>query len=220
MRGEREDAASTRPQGVGYGGWIEGNVLEGPGGDPTCWFHATDAAEDFNIFAMCGEGSVGFHFGTRETAGVRLLHMADPALPGRLLRVAIRAENPLRMSDHLTWDIRDVASQLVALGKVTEEVGETVAGSHEVEWLYAALEMAGHDAVVYPNETEGGGDSVFVWRAEQVKSVDAASFDREDPRILPQAPVSAMDTELWLAGRKAIAAAREELEVLTAFPRP
>ena len=199
---------------------MEGNALEGPGGDPAAWFHATDAAEDFNVFAVCGEGSVGFHFGTRGTAMTRLAHMGDPDLPGRLIQVAIRAENPLRLSDHHTWDMRDVLIELEALGKVGPAAAEAVADSAEVEWLYAALEMAGHDAVVYPNDTEGGGDSVFVWRPEQVKSVNAARFDRDDPRILPQAPASAMDAALWRQGAGSIAAAREELEALAASPAP
>lgn len=203
-----------------------------PAGVPTVWFHGTDAEEDFNVFTRWDESSIGFHFGSAPTAFGRLTSILsvdemDIREGLRVLPVYCRAERPLRLRDHHTWRLDRVADELYDLGLASEAVVEEIAAGCDEYLLFAAIEAAGHDCVIYANETESAGrrdDSLIVWRPELIKGIHAAGFDRDDPRILPQRPVATDDLEAWRDNARCLVKAAERIAALAehapALPSP
>lgn len=183
-------------------------------------FHGTDVTDPFNVFTQWGEASIGFHFGVAEVANARLIDIsgeADDPNACIIIPVICRAARPLRLRDHFTWSISSVAYELADLGVLTDEEADFVIDSADDALLLAAIERAGYDCVVYLNQSEHKDqptDSVMIWRAELLKSPYAATFDPQDPRLLPQAPTSQadLDAHARLAGR--LAAARLELDAM------
>lgn len=174
--------------------WISGSFFRDASGSPKPWFHGTDITDPFNIFACCEESSLGFHFGTAAAANDRLakISMDDGELAGNIIPVFCRASNPLILDDLYTWGQWSVASALRDCGILTDEEAEFVADSASAEMIYAALEEAGHDCVLYTNACESREDgevSLMVWRAEMIKGIHSEVFEIDDPRILSQLPV-------------------------------
>jgi len=208
--------------------WIEGSAFA-PGGRPAVLFHGTDVHDDFNIFTRWGEGSIGFHFGTREAANARLDSIFQAAPPdeadGIIIPVLCRASRPLRMRDLMLWDQDDIARELMRQGVLlSDEECDHVVDSMSEATVFAAIEEAGYDCVVYGNECEHKAevtDSVMVWRAELLKSPFADSFDPADPRLLPQRETSAGDYRDWeRLGREIDEARRALASMRDAAPGP
>lgn len=193
-------AGSVRP---GYREWIADTAFRDESGAPRVWHHGTDA-DDFNVFTRWDDASIGFHFGDLQTAQSRLatIYRMAEETEGSIIPVLCRAANPLRLRDQFMWDLDDVAAALLAAGVLqSEDEVDFVVDSASVTMMFAAIEAAGHDCIVYRNLCEGdvaeGSDSLLVWRAEMLKHVDADAFDPEDPRILPQKPASEDDLGHW-----------------------
>jgi hypothetical protein len=199
--------------------WAAGSHFLNEDGSVTRWFHGTDIDDQFNIFARCDDASLGFHFGTADAANDRLKQIECLADGGSIIPVYCRAANPLVLSDLFTWSQWDVASALCDAGVLTEDEAEFVADSASAEMIYAAIEEAGYDSVLYGNLCEArdsGQESLMVWRAALVKGVNSASFDWEDPRILSQLPAT-QDEMSWYGYReREIDSCREELRALRA----
>ena len=185
--------------------WLEGSAFV-VGGKPIVLYHGTDIQDPFNIFTRWeGEASIGFHFGTKEVANSRITEIFRMESPeergGIIIPVLCRARNPLRLPDQYMWDQWDVASALYKAGVLAnEDEVEFVADSCSAEMLFAAIEEAGYDCVVYGNECEHKPevtDSFVLWRSEFLKSPYAAGFDLADPRLLPQNPTPDADFREW-----------------------
>lgn len=194
--------------------WIAGSAFVGDDGKPVVWHHGTDA-EPFNIFAFAEEGSIGFHFGTRETAIARLEDI-DADVDARVIEVYCRAKRPLRLQDHFTWSLRSVVGELEDLGILVGDEGDEIIESCDDDLLFAYIERAGYDCIVYDNETERNGDSLLVWRQELIKAVGSARFDKNDPRIDPSAET---DEEDWTLHRNWTEGLDRAVQALAARPR-
>lgn len=141
---------------------------------PVLAYHATSAAEDFSQFEFTED--VGFHFGTKETANNHLRLTLDGAdeddLAGaRILPCLLDIKRPLRLRDLLTWGPIEVISSLHAAGVISESKRQEMAadGYLDAEMFRDLVEAAGYDSCVYANQTEGGGDTFIVLRAEHVR---------------------------------------------------
>jgi len=209
---------------AGMARWLEGSAFA-DGGVPAVLYHGTDIHDPFNVFTRWeGESSIGFHFGTREVANARIDEIFRMAAPdereGIIIPVICRARNPLRLPDLMLWGQWECARALLEAGVLrSEEEMDHVADSCSEDAIFAAIEEAGYDCVVYGNECEHKAevtDSVIVWRSELLKSPWAASFDPADPRLLPQAPTDPADMDDWERRALSISAAREELRDLRA----
>lgn len=184
--------------------WLDGSAFVS-NGEPAVWYHGTDTTDDFNIFASWSEGSIGFHFGSAPTASARLSTTRLPDDPDsldglRIIPVYCRAQRPLRLKDHHCWRIDRVASELTDLGLIEPEIEDEIAEGCDEFALFAAIEAAGYDCVLYANETESEGrfdDSLIVWRPELVKSVFAPDFRPAEVRIMPGLPDRSWDLERW-----------------------
>lgn len=188
----------------GLSGWLDGAAFVDERGAPVVWYHGTDWLEPFNVFSRWDEASIGFHFGTREVANYRVADMFRMGPPGEaeatVIPVICRARNPLRLPDLYCWGQQEIASALFEAGVLrSEEEWDHVVDSCSEEAIFAALEEAGYDAVVYGNECEHKEevtDSILVWRAELLRSPFARSFDPDDPRLLPDHPTPADEGDL------------------------
>src|SRR5690606_15701198 len=111
------------------------------------------------------------------------------------------------------WSLSRIADELLDLGIITAPVYDYILERDNDSYIFAALEIAGVDAIIYSNETEGQHqeDSLLIWRAEQVKSVFADSFSLGDPALCPQAPSLRADTESWLSLNCQIEDAKSDL---------
>lgn len=187
----------------GFSEWLEGSAFVDHHGKPVVLYHGTDTGSDFNIFARTEESSIGFHFGDLAAAHKRIDNMTHPderGAWGAVIPVYCNARNPLRLTDHDTWDIANVCDELFDLGIVNADQYNHIADSYNEYALFAAIEMAGYDCVIYSNETEHAGtptDSLIVWRAETVKGAYAGSFDRNDPGLVPGIEHDEEDFECW-----------------------
>ncbi|MGY3581433.1 hypothetical protein ACVIGB_000497 [Bradyrhizobium sp. USDA 4341] len=210
--------------------WLEGSAFR-RNGAPTVWYHGTDAPEDFNIFTTWGEGSIGFHFGSAPTASARLGATRLPGDPDdieacRIIPVYCRAQRPLRLKDHHCWRIDRVAAELADLGLVNTEIEDYIADGCDEFAVFAAIEAAGFDSVIYANETESEGrldDSLLIWRPELVKSIFASRFNVDDPRILPAHPERwrSRDLQRWQEKRDLLnEAARRLTEIAPTVAPP
>jgi len=206
--------------------WLAGSAFVDADGHPVTWYHGTDAAP-FNVFSRWDEFSIGFHFGGPEAAQARVAAIAEGLDAGAegcaVMQVICRARNPLRLRDHYTWGFDRLAGELVDLGVIDDETGDAIVDTCDDSYVFAALEAAGHDCILYANECEfkeRQTDSLIVWRAELLKSPLAASFDPEDPRLLPQHPADDGDMGAWRRLRASIAAAREALPTLAGGRKP
>lgn len=198
----------------GFEAWIAGSAFVDGNGLPTVWCHGTDA-ERFNIFAFAEEGSIGFHFGSKATAERRLddIQADDDA---RIIEVHCRAKRPLRLRDHFTWTLRSIVGELEDLGILVGDEGDEIIDAGDDALLFASIERAGYDCIVYENETERNGDSLLIWRQELIKAVGSSVFDMEDPRIDPSADT---DEEDWALHRSWKAGLERAVEALVARPR-
>ncbi len=200
--------------------WAEGSYFANDGtGSPVRWFHGTDIEDPFNVFARCDEASLGFHFGTADAANDRLKQIECLADGGSVIPVYCRATNPLALNDLYTWSQWDVASALWEAGILTEDEAEFVADSASAEMIYAAIEEAGYDCVLYGNLCEArdaGQKSLMVWRASLIKGVHSELFDKDDPRILSQLPASDEEMSWHSYLEREIDSSREELRAFRA----
>lgn len=200
--------------GTGFAEWLSGSAFTDSVGRPLMLFHGTDSDLDFNVFCRAEESSIGYHFGDRSAAHARINGslLASPGeCRGAVIPVYCNARRPLRLVDHHTWVLRDICSELFDLDVINDDQWDFIEESCSENALFAALEVAGYDSVVYRNETEYAGvprDSLMIWRAELVKSPYAGRFDRSDPRLSPNAPTTERDLELWRT-------VREELNFLS-----
>ena len=184
-------------------GWAEWSA----GHDVRLWHHATDAPEPFAIFSRQDEGSFGFHFGTHAAACGRhaiMFRMGDPDLrasEGSMLSVLVRYRNALRLPDKYCWDLDQVTGDLVELGLLDPDREQAILDACDTQPVFAAIEAAGYDAVLYPNETEGrdddNRDSLMVWRASQIRSVHAAAFIEGCPRLCPTLTPTDVEDAWW-----------------------
>lgn len=191
-------------------GWTEWSARH----DVRLWHHATDVDAPFTIFCRQDEASIGFHFGSHPAARERhaIMHrMVDPAIRrnlGFMIPVLVRFRNPLRMHDKLCWDLDRVTSDLVAKNVIDEATEETILIAADTQALFAAIELAGHDAILYPNETEGVHDdqseSVLVWRASAIRSVHCVAFVDDDPRLCPSMTPNEEDVSWWRSNEDGI----------------
>lgn len=200
--------------------WIEGSAFVGEDGRPTMFFHGTDIHDPFNIFTRFEDHSLGFHFGSMEAANDRISQIFRMAPPdeneGLIIPVYCRARNPLRLEDQYTWEQDAVVAALAEAGVLSEEEEEFVADSASAEMIFAAVEAAGYDCIVYRNRCEAENeahDSILVWRAELLKSPYSLSFDMNDPRLLPQNETSEFDTYEWECREEAIVNCKEDLRM-------
>ncbi|MDW9478652.1 hypothetical protein GOB57_08035 [Sinorhizobium meliloti] len=204
----------------GYSEWLDGSAFVDFHGMPVVLYHGTDTGSDFNIFARTEESSIGFHFGDLAAAHSRIANMTHPDERGEwgaVIPVYCNARNPLRLTDHHTWKIENVCDELFDLGIVNEAQYNLIADSYNEYSLFAAIEMAGYDCVIYSNETEHAGtptDSVIVWRAETVKGAYAGSFDRNDPGLVPAIEHDPDDFECWESVKDEIDRYKDELRAL------
>lgn len=185
----------------GYTQWISEAFFKDENSEPCVWHHGTDA-EPFNVFTRWEDASIGFHFGSRNTASERLRMISNATEQidgGTIIPVLCRAARPLRLCDHHTWSQDNIARSLFSAGVLkTEEEVDFVIDSCRDTMIFAALEAAGYDAIIYTNETEGEDqDSILIWRAELLKSPDAVSFDLDDPRLYPQKTAPDPDLKRW-----------------------
>jgi hypothetical protein len=205
--------------------WLDGSAFARHGA-PTVWYHGTDVADDFNIFTTWGESSIGFHFGSAPTASARL---STTRLPEdlddldacRIIPVYCRAQRPLRLKDHHCWRIDRVAAELADLGLVSAEIEDHIAVGCDEFAVFAAIEAAGFDSVIYANETESEGrldDSLLIWRPELVKSIFASIFNPADPRILPERPERSRDLQRWQTNRDLLNEAARRLTEIAPVP--
>jgi len=194
--------------------WFEGSAFVDDNGQPIIWCHGTEA-EPFNIFAMVEDGSMGFHFGSRGAALERL-DGTDAGEDARVVEVFCRARKPLRLRDHFTWTMCSVVGELEDLGVLKGDEGDAIYEACDDAMLFAVLERAGYDCIIYENETERHGDSLLIWRPELIKAVDAGGFDREDPRIWPQRETDEGD---WILHRNRVADLERAHQELEALPR-
>jgi hypothetical protein len=194
--------------------WAKGSAFVDEQGKLERWYHGTDYEDGFNIFARYEDSSIGFHFGTAEAANDRLNQIDCLEDNGNILAVYCRAQRPLVLDDMYTWDQWDVAQALRMVGVLTEDEAELVADSINAEMIYASIEEAGYDSVLYRNECEnkqGQQLSLMVWRANLIKGINSASFDKDDPRILSQLPVGESELAWYTSNERSIDACREEL---------
>lgn len=195
--------------------WFGSTAVATPEGLPRHVYHATDCS--FAIFAHSND--FGFHFGPIEAANTRCTHIGDDGAEVRVMPVYLRIENPLRIRDCFTWDLRNMVGEAAELGAIAPEVAEHILESDDGDNLFkAALENAGHDGIVYSNVTEGGGDSYLVWRAEQIKSVFAADFSADSPflsGIAATDKAARADYQAWENDRRALDEAKVELGELS-----
>jgi hypothetical protein len=204
--------------------WSEGSAFADRHGTPLVLYHGTDTGAYFNIFARTEESSSGFHFGDLAAAHKRIENMTrseDSGAWGAIVPVFCNARNPLRLMDHHTWDIANVCSELYDLGIVNDDQFNLIVNSYNEYSLFAAIEMAGYDCIVYSNETEHAGtpsDSVIVWRAEALKGAYAAIFDRNDPGLVPGIEHDPDDLECWDTVKDEIDFYKEKLMALARRP--
>ncbi|MBY3433032.1 hypothetical protein HFN89_02410 [Rhizobium laguerreae] len=193
-------------------------------GSPVVLYHGTDTGADFNIFARTEESSIGFHFGDLAAAHKRIDNMTsgeEVGAWGAVIPVYCNARNPLRLMDHHTWDIADVCSELFDLEIVNADQYDRIVDSYNEYSLFAAIELAGHDCVVYSNQTEHGGtpsDSVIVWRAESIKGAYSGGFDLNDPGLVPGIEHDPEDYECWESVREQIDDYKNQLRALVRRP--
>ncbi len=141
-------------------------------------YHGTDAFVDFERFEFSSD--VGFHFGTIETANTRLAQTVmaedlderalDECGP-RVIPVVIEAVRIERVADCHTWLNGEARSQLLAAGVLTQaqfDEFEEAGWSPGPEELAPLAEAQGIHALVYENQTEGGGDSYIVFNPARV----------------------------------------------------
>lgn len=159
-------------------------------GRPVLWYHATDAEEDFTEFARTED--IGFHFGSLQQANTAAARTQEGS--ERIIPVYLVMRSPLRLPDLHTWSPSSVVQTLRRLGVLSDEVADEalmdVVGLEQVrDWLDAA----GYDSIVYRNETEGDGDSVIVFRPEQIKSAlgNDGLFDAASPSMVGDPPMNA-----------------------------
>lgn len=188
---------------------------------PRLWLHGTDVDTPFNVFCRWEDFSLGFHFGGPEAANARLEAIqADGEMAGSIIPVYCRAVRPLRLPDLYTWGQSEIVDALAEAGVLANEDEEDfVYEEASAEAIFAALEEAGYDSVVYGNRCEHKEretDSLCVWRAELLKSPFAASFDPADPRLLPQLPAAGRDLTAWTSIGMEIEQAKERLRQLRA----
>lgn len=205
----------------GFQKWIEGSHFVNDDGVPSVFFHGTDVENPFNIFAYCDEASLGFHFGTAAAASDRLVQTAcsGDEVCGLIIPVHCRAQRPLVLDDLFTWSQWETVGALVDAGVITEDETDYVVESMSGEMIYAAVEEAGYDCVLYTNTCEAKDDgehSLMIWRASLVKGIHSATFDPSDPRIMSQLAVSD-DEAIWYEEReREIDACRSQLRSLRA----
>lgn len=113
----------------------------------------------------------------------------------------VRFKKALRLQDMHCWDMDQVTSALIEQRIIDGAQEDEILASCDTQALFAAIEAAGYDAVLYQNETEGRldahSDSLLVWRARQIKSVHASSFLEGDPRLCPTLPIGADEKHWW-----------------------
>lgn len=222
----RVAADRVMERGVQMRSWAEGGAFV-DGSLPRLWFHGTNVTDPFNVFTRWEEFSLGFHFGSPEAAFARAQNIYDEILgeefDGVIVPVYCRAANPLRLPDLYTWEQDRIADALAEAGILDEDEACFVADSASAEMAFAVLEEAGYDSVVYGNlceHKETVTDSIFVWRAELLKSPYAASFAPGDPRLLPQNPTAERDIEDWRRTALAIEAEKAAFRAFRAEMKP
>jgi hypothetical protein len=191
----------------GFSEWIEGSAFVNPDGSPLVFYHGTDTGSYFNIFARTEDSSIGFHFGDLDAAHCRVANITsgDAWNYGAIIPVVCNASKPLRLTDHFVWDVADILVELHDLGVVDDIQHDLILDSCSEYAVFAAIELAGYDCVIYSNETEHGGrptDSLLIWRAEQVKGVYASRFDRGCPGLVPGIEHDPDDLECWTSVRE------------------
>ncbi|KWT95537.1 MULTISPECIES: hypothetical protein [unclassified Variovorax] len=137
-------------------------------------YHATVAREDFLRFELSDD--VGYHFGSKDTANRRLEHLLqggdeDDVEGARILPCLLTMQNPLRMPDCHTWTLNNLIPALRDAGVISAEQSDALwdEGYLDQAGFQALLEGAGYDAVIYRNETEGGGDSYLMLDADRIE---------------------------------------------------
>lgn len=197
--------------------WMEESVFKNKDGTPLVWFHGTDSEVDFNVFTKTDDYSIGFHFGNADAANDRINEMfrmvPRDENAGVIIPVICRAKSPLRLPDLYEWSLDQIADAMLNCDLIDDVEHEWLVQRWRPEDVFAVLEEKGYDSVVYLNECEhkeGKVDSIFVWRAELLKSSYAATFDPNDPRLLPQNETSEVDMENWEILASEIEAAKEE----------
>ena len=191
-------------------GWSDWSA----GHETRLWHHATDVAEPFAIFCRQDEASIGFHFGTHAAARDRhaiMFRMGDPELrdlEGFMLSVVVRYRNALRLPDKHCWDLDQVTAELVSRDLLDPNSEDMILGTCDTQPVLAAIEAAGYDAILYPNETEGRDDperdSLLVWRASQIRSVHASSFVEGCPLLCPTLVASVEEVSWWRDNERGI----------------
>ena len=134
-------------------------------------YHGTDT--EFTVFEHSED--IGFHFGAPESANVRI-RQAEMDADGVVVKAFLKIANPLRVDDMFTWAPAAVREALLVRQIITpEEYGNMdIVGREEV---CGYLQRSGYDAIVYKNETEGGGDSFIVFESRQIRDASAVVLD-------------------------------------------
>jgi len=206
----------------GFTDWFGDGVFKDRCGRPSVFYHGTDSGTQFNVFSRTEESSIGFHFGDLAAAQARvdLIDMGERETGwGAIIPVYCNGARPLRLMDHHTWSLRNVCNELAELGIIDDDGYDLIEEACDEHAIFAAIELAGYDCVVYRNETENRktpADSVIVWRAEMVKGVYAPYFRRGDPAIIPGFPCDPGDLLAWRSSGEWIDTYRGRLAALTA----
>lgn len=169
------------------------------------WYHASDAQKPFAIFCNSDEGSIGYHAGTHEAALHRhneIFRMEDPRKrpwEGYLLPLIIRHRKAYRVSDLYDWRLDKLTSHLIEDGIITEFQEDQILKYCDPLGAFAALEVAGFDAILYANQCEGvkGEDSILVWRPENIRLAHAQAFHERSPLLCPSLRPSKWELTHW-----------------------
>lgn len=182
----------------GFQEWVAGARVD-------MWFHATDNDQPFSIFCKSDEGSIGFHAGTLEAALhrhrqiYRVIGQERAQNEGYILPLLIRYTKAFEMDDQYDWRLDKITGQLIERDILSEQEEDWILGRCDTQSIFGALERAGYDAILYPNECEGrkGDTSIITWRAENIKSANAASFKAGSPLLCPTLVPSEWEWRAW-----------------------
>lgn len=170
-------------------------------------YHGTRAAEDIQTW-RAGPGQLGVHMTANQEVAKQFTENGVNDPNARVLRLAPKITNPVRLQDMSNWDAASVAPQLVAMGKITQEQADAAIAAYAEalgpanEGADAAnavtgqlLKDAGFDGVMYVNRFEIPGMTPGEWRARlrdsglSMRDISTMS-DARFKEVFPEADVS------------------------------
>jgi hypothetical protein len=127
----------------------------------------------FSGFDLSRTKEFGFHFGLDPKQAAHRINNN-----GFIYEVLVIYRHPIEMPDFGRWTLRDIAGEL---GTPEDEIkkfeilaaerAKDSGGSMRVEQNLLTAELlkeAGHDAIIYENRGEDGGQSLIVWDPSRI----------------------------------------------------